>query len=66
MAGYHLGPLELGQVKAHMEHGFGCAAIQKRAYKADGKILYGETAIVNAMSKLQAVTTSSGALNARC
>ena len=44
MAGYQLGPFELGQIKAHMEHGLGCAAIQNRIYKPDGKTLYGETA----------------------
>ena len=60
MAGYHLGPFELGQVKAHMEHGLGCAAIQKRVFKSDGKTLYSETAIVNAMKKLQADRTYRG------
>ena len=60
MAGYHIGPFELGQVKAHMEHGLGCVPIQKRVFKPDGKTLYGETAIVNALKKLQADRNSRG------
>ena len=54
MSGYQLGPFELGQVKAHMEHGLGCAAIRLRVKKPDGKTLYSETAIVNAMNKFRA------------
>ena len=50
---YQLGPFEVGQVKAHMEHGLGCKKISERVLKADGKTPFGETAIVNCMSKLR-------------
>ena len=50
---YQLGPFEVGQVKAHMEHGLGCTEIASRVFKADGKTLFGETAIVNCMNKLR-------------
>ena len=59
-AGYQIGPFELGQIKAHMEHGLGCSAIRKRVFKPDGKSMYGETAIVNAMNKLRADKTYRG------
>ena len=50
---YQLGPFEVGQVKAHMEHGLGCKKISERVLKADGKTPFGETAIVNCMGKLR-------------
>ena len=53
MSGYQLGPFEVGQIKAHVEHGLGCNAISKRLFKPDGKSHWTETAIVNAMSKLK-------------
>ena len=48
-----MGPFEVGQVKAHMEHGLGCTAIREKVLKEDGKIRFGETTIVNCMNKLQ-------------
>ena len=50
--GYQLSPFEVGQVKAHMEHGLGCKKIAERLYKADGKKTFGETVVVNCMNKL--------------
>ena len=50
--GYQIGPFELGQIKAHVEHGLGCIAIAKRSFKADGKTCYSETAVHKAMCKL--------------
>ena len=50
---YQLGPFEVGQVKAHMEHGLGCKKIAERVLKADGETTSGETAIVNCMNKLR-------------
>lgn len=50
--GYQIGPFELGQIKAHVEHGLGCTAIAKRLFKADGKTCYSETAVHKAMCKL--------------
>ena len=47
-----LTPFEVGQVKAHMEHGLGCTSIMKRVKRADGST-FGETAIVNCMNKLK-------------
>ncbi|CAK0803632.1 unnamed protein product, partial [Prorocentrum cordatum] len=53
MASYQLSPIEVGQVKAHMEHGLGCTSIAQRLKKADGKTSFSETAISNSMKKLQ-------------
>ena len=53
MASYQLSPFEVGQVKAHMEHGLGCTSIAQRLKKADGKTSFSETAISNSMKKLQ-------------
>ena len=39
MGFYHISPFELGQIKAHMEHGLGCGAIRDRVKKGDGKTL---------------------------
>ena len=51
---YQLSPFEVGQVKAHVEHGLSAAEIAKRVFKPDGKSKYGETAIQNCMNKLVA------------
>jgi hypothetical protein len=53
MVSSQLGPFEVGQVKAHMEHGLGCTAISRKVLKSDGKTSFGETAIVNCMNKLK-------------
>lgn len=53
MVSSQLGPFEVGQVKAHMEHGLGCTAISRKVMKSDGKTPFGETAIVNCMNKLK-------------
>ena len=53
MASYQLSPFEIGQVKAHMEHGLGCTSISQRVKKADGTTTFSETAIGNCMKKLQ-------------
>ena len=53
MAPQQLGPFEVGQIKAHVEHGLGCTAIAKKVFKADGKTRFGETTIVNCMNKLK-------------
>ena len=50
---HRLGPFEVGQIKAHMEHGLGCTAIQKKIFRKDGKTTFSETAIVDAMNKLK-------------
>ena len=43
--GYQLGPFELGQIKAHLEHGLKSPAIAKRLLEADGKSAYIENAV---------------------
>ena len=48
-----LGPFEVGQIKAHVEHGLGCTTISGKIFKADGKTVFSETAVHNAMCKLQ-------------
>ena len=53
MATHHLTPFEVGQIKAHMEHGLGCVEIRRRVFRNDGKTPFGETAIVNCMNKLR-------------
>ena len=53
MSFYHIGPFELGQIKAHMEHGLGCGQIRARVKKGDGKTLFSERAIVTAMNNLR-------------
>ena len=50
---YHIGPFELGQIKAHMSHGLGCTQISRRVQKPDGKSFYDESAIGKAMKKLR-------------
>ena len=49
-----LTPFEVGQVKAHVEHGLSAAAIAERVFKADGKTTFGMTAIQNCINKLYA------------
>ena len=49
---HQLNPFEVGQVKAHVEHGLSAAAIAERVFKADGKTKFGETAIQNCINKL--------------
>ena len=53
MAGYQLSPFEVGQVKAHMEHGLGSTEISRRVFKPDGKSNFSETAILQCMGKLK-------------
>ena len=53
-ATYQLTPFEVGQVKAHLEHGLKAPAIAKRVFKSDGKTPFGETAILNCVRKLEA------------
>jgi hypothetical protein len=48
-----LGPFEVGQIKAHMEHGLGCTTISQKIFKADGKSHFSENCIWTAMSKLE-------------
>ena len=50
---YQLGPFEIGQIKAHLEHGLGCTAIAKRLFKADRKTAYSEGAVIKAIAKLE-------------
>lgn len=51
--GYQLGPFEIGQIKAHLEHGLKSPAIAKRLFKADGKSTYTESAVYKAICKLE-------------
>ena len=53
MTGYQMSPFEVGQVKAHMEHGLGCTSIAKLVKKADGRTCFEEKAISNCMRKLR-------------
>jgi len=48
-----LGPFEVGQIKAHMEHGLGCTTIASKIFKADGKTNFSEYCIWAAMCKLK-------------
>jgi hypothetical protein len=52
MTRHQLSAFEVGQVKAHVQHGLSAAAIAERIVKADGKSSFGETAIQNCMNKL--------------
>ena len=51
--GYQLGPFEIGQIKAHLEHGLKSPAIAGRLRKADGKSAYTENAVYKAICKLE-------------
>ena len=50
---YQLEPFEVGQIKAHMEHGLGCTTISRKLFKADGKTTFSENAVYKAMCKLK-------------
>ena len=60
MTTYQFTPFEVGQVKAHMEHGLGCTTIMTKVKKPNGKDFYSETAIRNCMSKLEQDPTWRG------
>ena len=47
-----LGPFEVGQIKAHMEHQLGCTTIARKIFKADGVTNFSENCILTAMNKL--------------
>jgi hypothetical protein len=51
---HQLTPFDVGQIKAHMEHGLPGAEIARRVKRADGRTCFGETAILNCMAKLEA------------
>ena len=53
MANYQLTPFDVGQVKAHMQHGLSAASIVDWMFKADGETKFGETAIQNCIDKLK-------------
>ena len=48
----HLSSFEVGQVKAHVEHGLSAAKIADRMVKADGKSTFHENTIQNCINKL--------------
>ena len=54
MAGYHLTPFEVGQIKAHAYHGLGAADILKILYKPDGISQWSFNAVNDALKKLNA------------
>ena len=47
MSHYQLTPFDVGQVKAHLEHGLSAASIADRMFKQDGKTKFGPAAIQN-------------------
>ena len=49
---YQFSPFEVGQVKAHMYHGLGAAAIARIVLKGDGKTHFSETAVQKQIDKL--------------
>jgi transposase len=51
---YQLSPFEVGQVKAHLHHNLGPAAIARLVFKPDGKTTYSVTAIHDVAAKLEA------------
>ena len=51
---HQMNPFEVGQVKAHVEHGLSAKQISERVFKADGETMFGETAIQNCINKLYA------------
>ena len=53
MSRYQLTPFDVGQVKAHLEHGLSAASIADRMFKQDGKTKFGPTAIQNTINKLK-------------
>jgi hypothetical protein len=56
---YHLGPFELGQIKAHLHHGVNPAEIARLVTNTDGEH-FSETAIRNAVDKLHNDTSFAG------
>jgi transposase len=52
MTQYQLSPFEVGQVKAHVEHGLSAAKIAERMVKADGQSTFHANAIQNCINKL--------------
>jgi hypothetical protein len=60
MLGYQLSPFEVGQVKAHMYHGLGAAAISRIILKRDGKSHWGETAIQRQIDILESSPSWKG------
>ena len=53
MANARLTPFEIGQIKAHVYHGLSGAAISRVLKKPDGKSFWSETAIQDAINKLE-------------
>ena len=53
MASYHLSPFDVGQVKAHLHHGLGPAAICALVKKSDGKTSWSLNAIKAVVDRLQ-------------
>ena len=54
MAGYHFTAWELGQIKAHLHHGLGPAAIARILVKPDGKTHWSDNAVSGVIAKLKA------------
>ena len=52
-AGYQLSAFDVGQIKAHVHHGLGAAAIARTLVKSDGKSHWSEQAIADAMARLE-------------
>ena len=53
-ASYQVTPFEVGQVKAHLHHQLGPAAIARLVFKPDGKTNYSVTAIHDCIARLEA------------
>ena len=60
MSGYQFSPFEIGQIKAHMYHGFGAAQIARILVKADGKSQWSDKAVQNQIVKLEEEPTWRG------
>ena len=60
MSGYQFSPFEIGQIKAHMYHGFGAAQIARILVKADGKSQWSDKAVQNQIDKLEGEPTWRG------
>ena len=56
----HLGPFELGQIKAHLYHGLSGAEIARILKKPDGKSEWKKQAIYNAIDKLAEILHGGG------
>ena len=48
-----MGPFEIGQIKAHMEHGLGASEIARRVKKQDLKSVWTDNAVEAKMKKLK-------------